>query len=98
MVPKMLLQKGRIMVRTLKPYEIELLDRELDNWTHHTNQLKLCTPNSKDWEDHLWKRKLSESIIAGTTGLTHKRLDDLLWKITNTATYWLPNGTIRKDH
>lgn len=84
------------MVKALKPYEIELLDQELENWMYHTKQLKVVVPNSKTWEDHLWKRKLTQQLIQGMTGLSNQRLDDLLSGRDSTATYWLPDGTVRK--
>lgn len=86
------------MVRPLSELLVNEVDKEIKNYIYHSDECKRLEVLSAEWFVHKKQRDAIWNILKSMTGLSDKRLNDLIAGRTNTATYWLPNGEIRKDH
>lgn len=90
--------KGNQMAKRLNQEQVQLVEQEIKNFIYHSDECKRLEVLSAQWFIHKRQRDAIFNILQSMTGLSTKRLDDLIAGRTNTATYWLTNGQIRKDH
>lgn len=86
------------MVNQIKPETRELIESEILEYIRLSNILKLSKYGTDEWFKTHQQWNGCYGLLKTITGLSDKRLNDLLAGRTNTATYWLADGTIRKDH
>mgnify|MGYP000429172869 FL=1 len=86
------------MVRPLSSLLVNQVDEEIKNYIYHSDECLRLETLSAEWFIHKKQRDAIWNILKSMTGLSDLRLEHLINGTTNTATYWLPNGQIRKDH
>jgi len=85
-------------IKRMTPDKLELVHKEMRNWAYRSGEAKRLEYATKDWFDAVRARNTSYDLIRTLTGLNEKRLDELLHGKHTTATYWLPDGSVRKDY
>ena len=80
------------------PSSIILINDQIKNWLRWNDQLKHQKPASDKWYNILRERNACYEVLIRTTGLTLEKVNDLIYNKTNTSSYWLADGTIRKEH
>jgi hypothetical protein len=85
-------------IKKLSKEKLQLVEAERLTWLKWQNKLAKETKHSDTWFVYLRERNASYDILMRMTGLTRSRVDDLIYRAVSTATFWLPDGSIRKDH
>jgi hypothetical protein len=85
-------------IKKQTPTTIELINNQIKHWLRWQDKCKLTTTFSDNWYVYLRERNACWDLIIRTTGLDLNQAYDLIYNKTNTASYWLPDGQIRKDH
>jgi len=85
-------------IKKLSPELIDAVNGDIKNWLHHTAELNKHQVASPEWFKHIGKRNDYYQILKSITGLTDSRLNNMLYNDTNTATYWKPDGTIKRNY
>ena len=85
-------------MRKLTPESIELVNQEIRNYLNLSDTLTLTPRDTDQWFVTLRKCQATYHLLKTLTGLPERRLDELIYNKTNTSSYWLANGDIRKDH
>lgn len=77
---------------------IELINSLAKAWLRWHDQMREEKLYTDRWYVYLRERNSCTDIIMRTSGLTLDQTYDLIYNKTNTSSYWLANGQIRKDH
>ena len=77
---------------------IELINSLAKAWLRWHDQMRAEKLYTDRWYVYLRERNSCTDIIMRTSGLTLDQTYDLIYNKTNTSSYWLANGQIRKDH
>lgn len=83
-------------LKRLNAEKLEHVNQQIITWLRWNDKVAHTKPHSEDWFLALRERNACHTIIMNTTGLTMSRVDDLVYNKVNTATYWLPDGQIRR--
>ena len=78
-----------------KVWEIETPYRVVVQVRH---KLRKQPIHSDLWFAQLRERNACYDLLMQLTGLTRSRVDNLIYGQVTAATFWLADGTIRKDH
>ena len=70
---------------------------ELARWRTANQAAQKVKLYSDEWFKEVSIRNSSFNLIMQMTGLSMKRADQLCWGHSSLETYWLPDGTIRKN-
>jgi hypothetical protein len=76
--------------------KLEHVNQEILNWLRWQDKVANTKQYSDNWFKAVRERNACHTIIMNITGLTMSRVDDLVYNKVNTATYWLPDGQIRR--
>lgn len=74
---------------------LALVNTERLKWLKYQNLMRDENMYSDNWFVYKRERDACWTIIKGMTGLNNRQVDDLIYNKVNTATFWLPDGTIR---
>jgi hypothetical protein len=85
-------------MKKLNPDTIQMVDQEIKNYLKQVDNLQSVEAASDEWYAQVRKIQALYQLLKSTTGLSEYKLDDLIFNKTNTSSYWLPNGDIRKEH
>ena len=85
-------------IKKLSKEKLQLVEAERLTWLKWQNKLAKETKFSDAWFAYLRERNASYDIIMRLTGLTRARVDDILYNKLTVETYWLADGTIRRNH
>jgi hypothetical protein len=85
-------------IKPQTPTQIELINTKIQHWLKWQTKCQQTRTFSDEWYVYLRERNACWDLIIRTSGLTLKQTYDLLYNTTTTATYWLPNGEIRKEN
>ena len=77
---------------------IDLINSQIKAWLRWHDAMALENQHSDRWYVLLRERNACTDIIMRTGGLTLDQTFDLIYNKTNTSSYWLANGQIRKEH
>lgn len=80
------------------PSSIQTINTQIKAWLRWQTELVNEQKNTDRWYLILKERNACMTIIMGISGLNLEQTYDLVYNKTNTSSYWLPNGTIRKEH
>ena len=94
----MAIRHPRINLKKLSPELFDLVYQEIRNYIYNTNELHRLEIGSVSWIKHKRDRDANYKIIQTTSGLDDRKLQDLIAGRTTMATYWKPDGTIRRDY
>ena len=75
---------------------LALVDKERLAWLKYQNLMREQELMSDAWFVYKRERDACWAIIKTLTGLNARQVDDLIYNKTNTSTYWLPDGTIKR--
>lgn len=70
---------------------------ELARWMTANQAAQKHKLYSEEWFKEVHIRNSSFNLIMQMTGLSMKRADQLCWGQSTLETYWLPDGSIRKN-
>jgi len=76
---------------------LQLVKDEIRNYNYHKEERDRTEYLSADWFKHMHQANGCYNLIMTITGLTIKRVDELLAGITEPKDYWNPNGR-KKDN
>ena len=85
-------------MRKLTPETLALVNTELLNWLNQKSHIQTLTKQSNAWYNAVRRQQQTYKLLLSLTGLPENKLDDLIYNKTNTSSYWLPDGNIRKEH
>jgi hypothetical protein len=85
-------------IKRLSKEKLEQVNNYCVAWFEWHNKLRLEKTHSDRWFALLRERNACYDLLMQLTGLTRSRVDDLLYKDVSIATFWLPDGTIRRNH
>ena len=85
-------------IKKLTKEKLQLVEAEIATWLKWQNKLAKETKFSDAWFLFLRERNASYDILMRMTGLTMSRVDNLIYKKIGIEAFWLPDGSIRKDH
>jgi hypothetical protein len=85
-------------IRRQNPDSIHLINESITDYLKMSDLLKTFKMGSDEWFATLRQHRATYQLLKTATGLSETKLDDLIYNKTNTASYWLPDGTIRKEH
>jgi len=85
-------------IKRLTKDKLELVDNQRLAWLKWQNLLAKEPKHSDRWFVLLRERNACYEIIMAVTGLTRARVDDIIFNKLTVQTYWLSDGSIRKDH
>jgi hypothetical protein len=85
-------------IKKLTKDKLELVNNQRLAWLKWQNKLAKEAKHSDMWFTLLRERNACYEIIMSVTGLTRARVDDIIYNKLTVETYWLPDGSIRKDH
>ena len=77
---------------------LETINVSIKGFLKWHNKLRDAKTHSDDWFVYLRERNAYYSTLLQVTGLSMSQVNDLIYNKTNTASYWSPDGEIRKDH
>lgn len=83
-------------LKRLNPEKLEHVNQQIITWLRWNDKVAHTKSHTEEWFQALRERNACHTIIMNTTGLTMSRVDDLVYNKVNTATYWLPDGQIRR--
>lgn len=76
---------------------LQLIKDEIRNYNFHKEERDKYAIATVDWFKHTQQANSCYNLIMTITGLTMKRVDELLAGITEPKDYWNPNGR-KKDN
>jgi hypothetical protein len=85
-------------IKRLSKDKLEQLHNLRLEWLGLHNRLLKQSTHSDLWFALLRERNAVYSLIMNLTGLTMKRVDELIFNKVPAETFWLADGTIRKNH
>lgn len=85
-------------IKRLSKDKLEQLSKLRLEWLSFHNRLLKESTHSDYWFVLLRERNAIYSLLMNLTGLTMKRLDEMLFNKVTAETFWLPDGSIRKEH
>ena len=85
-------------IKKLSKEKLQLVEAERLNWLKWQNKLAKETKHSDTWFVYLRERNASYDILMRLTGLTRSRVDEILYNKLSVETFWLADGTIRRNH
>ena len=85
-------------IKRLSKDKLEHVENQRLKWLEWQNKLRLEPMHSDKWFAILRERNACYDILISTTGLTRSRIDNLIYGQVTAETFWLADGTIRKDH
>ena len=85
-------------IKKLSKEKLQLVEAERLTWLKWQNKLAKTTKFSDDWFAYLRERNASYDILMRLTGLTRSRVDEILYNKLSVETFWLSDGTIRRNH
>jgi hypothetical protein len=85
-------------IKKLSKEKLQLVEAERLTWLKWQNKLAKTTKFSDDWFAYLRERNASYDILMRLTGLTRSRVDEILYNKLSVETFWLADGTIRRNH
>jgi hypothetical protein len=85
-------------IKRLSKDKLEHLSQLRLEWLSLHNRLLKESTHSDLWFALLRERNAVYSLLINLTGLTMKRIDDLLFNKLTAETFWLSDGSIRKEH
>ena len=93
----MAIRNPRINLKRLTPETYDLVYQEIRNYIYNSNELKRLEVGCTAWIKHKRDRDTSYNIIQTTSGLDDRKLQDLIAGRTYMATYWLSDGSLRRE-
>ena len=85
-------------LKKLTPTLIILVNDSIKNYLRYQDLLNNTKKYSDRWYVYLRERNSFFGTIKDVTGLTSSQAHDLIYNKTNTSSYWLADGKIRKEH
>jgi hypothetical protein len=77
---------------------IEAINSQIKAWLRWQDLLREEKYYTDRWYALLRERNACYSTIINLTGMTADQAYDIIYNKTNTSSYWLANGQIRKEH
>lgn len=93
----MAIRHPRISLKRLTPETFDMVYQEIRNYIYNSNELKRLEIGSVAWIKHKKDRDTNYNIIQTTSGLDDRKLQDLIAGRTTMATYWLSDGSLRRE-
>ena len=91
--------KGSLMpLQRLNKSAVELIESSKQGWLKQHNKMQHVKQTSDEWFAHIRERNAYMEMIIRVTGLTNYQAHDFVYSKTTIATFWLPDGSIRKGH
>jgi hypothetical protein len=85
-------------IKKLSKEKLQLVEAERLTWLKWQNKLAKTAKFSDEWFAYLRERNASYDILMRLTGLTRSRVDEILYNKLSVETFWLADGTIRRNH
>lgn len=85
-------------IKKLSPDLINTVNAEIKNWLFNDAERKRHDVGTTAWLEHHRKCQQYYQLLQTITGLPDKRLMNMIYNATNTATYWMPDGTIKRNY
>lgn len=85
-------------IKKLSKEKLQLVEAEIATWLKWQNKLAKENKFSDAWFLFLRERNASYDILMRLTGLTRSRVDEILYNKLSVETFWLSDGTIRRNH
>ena len=85
-------------IKKLSPEKLEQVKNHRLAWLEWHNKLRLEPMHSDRWFAQLRERNACYVLLMNLTGLTRARVDDLIYNKLTVETFWLADGTIRRNH
>lgn len=85
-------------LKKLTPSNRQIVETQCSNWLKWQTLLSKEKTYSDNWFNYQRERNACWETIIRLTGLNKSQSYNLIYKKTSLATYWLPDGEIRKDY
>lgn len=85
-------------IKRLSKEKLELVENQRKAWLKWQYQLAREPKHTDRWFVLLRERNACYDIIMSVTGLTRSRVDDIIYSRLTVETFWLTDGTIRRNH
>jgi hypothetical protein len=85
-------------IKRLSKEKLEQVENYRLAWLEWHNKLRQQPIHSDLWFAQLRERNACYDLLMQLTGLTRSRVDNLIYGQVTAATFWLADGTIRRNH
>jgi hypothetical protein len=87
-----------VAIKKLSKEKLEQVENYRLAWLEWHNKLRKEPTHSDKWFALIRERNACYDLLMQLTGLTRSRVDNLIYGQVTAATFWLADGTIRRNH